>query len=412
MASAPPKPQERSIAIRKLRRLSPRSLLTHLTGPIIRIYQIQRNIARFIKERRTRKILQFFRGYSALVVVISSALLVTATNFAAGLQSSGFLFGYFGTNEANGSPLADRFFLKTAEETDLVLAPLAEAKTTPNPNATNSQSSNNPMLIQGQALVAGTSPVRKDPEEDGGVVIYTVQPGDTVSQIAAAHHITVNTILWANDMSDVNQISPGDKIFILPVSGLSYTVKSGDDINSIAKKYNADKDKIIAFNSLPANGSLTVGENIIIPGGEEQAAPPAATPSPSGLGIAQRQYESFNSSSDSGTLLSGRGGTGHNFPYGYCTWYVAQRVYVPWSGNAGAWLYNAKADGYATGRTPRPGAIMVAAESYYGHVAYVEKVNDNGTFVVSEMNYDAWAKKDYRTVSDSDPVIRGFIYTK
>ncbi|MDR3559245.1 MAG: LysM peptidoglycan-binding domain-containing protein [Candidatus Pacebacteria bacterium] len=356
------------------------------------------------------KILHLFRGYSALVVVVSSALLVSVTNFAAGFQSGGFLFGYFGVNESTDSPLADKFFLKTAAETDLALAPLAEAKTAPKPGADNSQSgSNDSMLLQGQALVAGTSPVKRDPEEGGGVAIYTVQSGDTVSQIAANHNVTVNTILWANDLDNVDQIAPGDKIFILPVSGLSYTVKSGDDINSIAKKYNAEKDKIIAFNDLPANGELTVGQDILIPGGEKET--PKPTPPTGSFGIAQRQYESFGSGS-SGTLLSGRGGTGHAFPYGYCTWYVSQRVYVPWSGNAGAWLYNAKSDGYSTGRAPRPGAIMVAAESAYGHVAYVEKVNSNGTFVVSEMNYDAWAKKDLRTVSNSDPFIRGFIYSR
>jgi LysM repeat protein len=382
----------------------------NLTSPIVRVYQTQRNIARFIKERRTVKILHLFRGYSALAVVVSSALLVSATNLAAGLQSSGFLFGYFGINENAGSSLSGKFFLKTAAETDLALAPLAEAETTPGIGANNSQSgSDDPMLLQGQALVAGTSPVKKDPAENGGLIIYTVKSGDTVSQIAASHNVTINTILWANNLDNVDQISPGDKIFILPVSGLSYTVKSGDDINSIAKKYNANKDKIIAFNGLPANGDLTVGQSIIIPGGEKETPQPA--PSSGSFSIAQRPYESFGSGS-SGTLLSGRGGTGHAFPYGYCTWYVAQRVYVPWSGNAGAWLYNAKSDGYATGRTPRPGAIMVAAESAYGHVAYVEKVNSDGTFVVSEMNYDAWAKKDYRTVSDSDPYIRGFIYSR
>ena len=357
------------------------------------------------------KILHLFRGYSAFVVVVSSALLVGVTNFAAGLQSSGFLFGYFGVNENVGNPLADKFFLKTAAETDLALAPLAEAKTAPDPNDNDSQSnSDDPMLLQGQALVADTSPVKKDPKEDGGLSIYTVQSGDTVSQIATDHNVTVNTILWANNLDNVDQISPGDKIFILPVSGLNYTVKSGDDINSIAKKYNADKDKIIAFNGLPANGDLTVGQSIIIPDGEKET-PKTTTPQSGSFGIAQRPYESFNSDS-SGTLLSGRGGTGHSFPYGYCTWYVSQRVYVPWDGNAGTWIYHAKSAGYSTGRTPRPGAIMVAAESSYGHVAYVEKVNGDGTFDVSEMNYDAWAKKDFRTVSSSDPLIRGFIYTR
>ncbi len=57
-------------------------------------------------------------------------------------------------------------------------------------------------------------------------------------------------------------IMPGDTLFILPVSGVKYTVKEGDNIDAIASKFKAEKDKIIAFNDLPANGALDVGEEI------------------------------------------------------------------------------------------------------------------------------------------------------
>ena len=43
---------------------------------------------------------------------------------------------------------------------------------------------------------------------------------------------------------------------------------------------------------------------------------------------------------------------------------------------------NAAAQGYATGTTPRAGAIAEMP----GHVAYVESVNGDGTLVISEMN--------------------------
>jgi surface antigen len=374
-----------------------------------RIYRIQRSIARFIKAHRTIKVLHLFRNYSALVVVISSVFLVSATNFAAGRESSGFLFGYFGTNESYDNPLKDKFFLKSSKKTDVALAPLSEARRAPDPTAQNND--DNSLVTQGQALVAGTSPVKKDPEEDGGVIIYEVRSGDSVSAIAAKYSITVNTILWSNEMDNVDQIMPGDKIFILPISGLNYVIQKGDDIDSIAKKFKSDRDKIIAFNTLPANGELKEGEQITIPGGQKDV-PRAAHPSSSAsqstgaFGIAERPYSSFT---PSGKLLSGSGGSGHSFPYGYCTWYVAQRKYIPWSGNAGAWLYNAKSMGYATGKTPRVGAIMVSSESWWGHVGIVESVSGS-TFTVSEMNYKAWAKKDIRTIAIGERVIRGFIY--
>jgi len=357
----------------------------------------------FIKEHRTIKVLHLFRNYSAFIVVVSSAFLVSATNLAAGRESSGFLFGYLGTNENNESPIKDAFFAKTSNQKNIALARLAEAKTLPDPAKADKNPENTPLIIQGQSLVAETSPVRKDPEEDGGVIIYEVKDGDTIGSIAVANHISINTILWSNELDDVDSIMPGDKIFILPVSGLTYKVKSGDTIDSIAKKYKADKSKIISFNDLPANGKLEVGQEIVIPDGQKEITVPKPT---SPLGIPERQYEPFESG---GKTLKGKAGTGHSFPYGYCTWYVAQKRYVPWGGNAGTWLYHTKASGYKTGRTPRPGAIMVTSESWWGHVAIVEKISGS-TMTVSEMNYKAWGKKDFRTVNIHSRVIKGYIY--
>lgn len=333
--------------------------------------------------------------------------MVSATNFTAGRESSGFLFGYFGTEENYDNPLKDKMFLTSSKKTNVALAPLAEAKTSPDPESKEEDES--PLMLQGQALVAGLSPVRKDPEEDGGVEIYEVKPGDTVSQIAADHHITVNTILWANEMDNVNDIMPGDKIFILPVSGMTYTVKKGDTIDSVADKYKADKSKIIAFNSLPANGELKEGEEITIPDGQKevpQSTSGSSSSSSTSIGIAPRQYDTFSSGK---SVLSGKAGSGHSFPYGYCTWYVASRRYVPWGGNAGTWLYHAKSAGYSTGKAPRPGAIMVSSESWWGHVAIVESVS-GGSFTVSEMNYKGWAKKSTRIITTGSRFIKGFIY--
>ncbi len=369
------------------------------------IHRKQKSIVIFIKERRTIKILHLFRSYSALAVVVSSALLVSATNLAAGHESSGFLFGYFGTSENYDSPLKDKIFLKTSEKTNLAMVPLAETKTAPDPNSKElEKNQDEAILMQGQALMASNSPIKKDPEENGGVVIYEVLDGDTIGKIAANHHVTINTVLWANEIDDIDSIKPGDKIFILPVSGLNYTVKKNDTLDNIAEKYKAEKDKIIAFNSLPANGEIKEGQEIVIPGGEQEI--PRQTAAPASFGIASRSYESFGAV---GKILGGKAGAGHSFPYGYCTWYVAQKRYVPWGGNAGTWLYRAKSAGYATGKKPRVGSIVVTSESWWGHVGIVEKVSGSA-ITISEMNYKGWAKKSTRVLSLASRSIKGFIY--
>jgi len=110
-------------------------------------------------------------------------------------------------------------------------------------------------------------------------------------------------------------------------------------------------------------------------------------------------------------------GAGNGFTYGYCTWWVAQKRYIPWRGNAVEWWWNARPFGFAEGPTPRVGAVMVmgvSGTSMQGHVAYVESVRPDGSFVVSEMNWwgvpgGGWNRVDYRTVTSMRGVL-GFIY--
>ncbi len=340
------------------------------------------------------------------MVVLSSALLVSATNLSAGKESSGFLFGYFGNAEDNfENPIANKMSIQTDQETDLALVPLAQADLTVDPKA-KFEKEEEAFIMQDQSLVASISPVKIDPEEDGGVKIYEVQSGDTVSGIAKNFGITTNTILWANEIDNIDSIKPGDKIFILPVAGLSYTVKSGDSLKSIAEKYKAKEDKIIAFNDLPANGVITPGMEIIIPEGQQDI--PQVAPVVPSTGLAARPYEPFVPGA--GKKVSSANGTGHRFPYGYCTWYVASKRNIPWSGNAGTWLYRAKAMGYSTGRAPRAGAIVVTTEDRrYGHVAIVERVSGDN-IIVSEMNYVGWGKRSTRTLDADSRVIKGYIY--
>jgi len=110
-------------------------------------------------------------------------------------------------------------------------------------------------------------------------------------------------------------------------------------------------------------------------------------------------------------------GGGNGFSYGYCTWWVAHKRYIPWRGNAAQWWWNARPFGFAEGATPRAGAVMVmgiSSTSPQGHVAYVESVNPDGSFVVSEMNWwgvpgGGWNRVDYRTVTSMRGIL-GFIY--
>lgn len=374
------------------------------------IHRFQRKCVVCFKQHKTVRALHLFRHYSALTVVVSSAFLVTGTNIAAREKPDGVLSGYF----RNGNSAFSKQLSREAPDRhkSLSVVPLAVASNVVDTEARLEDPSE--IEKSSNTIIASSdlSPViQEDPEEGGGVKIYTIEEGDTISKIAQNNHITVNTILWANDLENVDEIRPGDQIFILPVAGLKHIVAEGDTIENISKKYHGNKDRIIAFNDLPANGRLETGQELMIPDGYKDTPP--AQPNTGSI-LDRRQY----ATSTGGTAtdisgwrtLDGKAGTGHRFPYGYCTWYVSQKRFVPWGGNAGTWIYNAKALGYRTGRTPKVGSIVVTTENrYYGHVALVEKVSgDNIT--VSEMNYVGWGKTNRRTLSTGSRSIKGYIY--
>lgn len=257
------------------------------------------------------------------------------------------------------------------------------------------------------AMVPITNPTSEEFQTSGDdVFIYKVEEGDTLSTIAQKYSITTNTILWANDLSSESTIKPGDEIFILPITGIEHEVKSGDTVKSLAKKYDAKKENIISFNDIPANGELTVGEKIIIPDGKQKDQPRYLNPQINRF-AAQNNLDPASLQITPSAKLSKY--PAHRFPYGWCTWYVASRRHVPWGGNAGTWLYHARAYGASTGKAPRKGAIIVTRESRWGHVGIVEKVSGSKV-TISEMNYRGWGVKSSRTLSASSSIIKGYIY--
>jgi surface antigen len=357
--------------------------------------------------------LHIFRNYSALSVVVGSAFLVTGTNIVAEDGSNGFLAGYFQAESSDNTLSRHKIAAQTSKKDSLSLVPLASASTKVDPDEKDTVLSVADMTAgsQDSRIVATSTGMMRDPEEDGGVTIYTVKEGDTVSGIAAKNLITVNTILWANDLENVDAIKPGDQIFILPVAGVTHIVQNGETLDVIAQKYHADKERIIAFNELPANGDIKTDQEIVIPDGQKEFPKPTVDTSDT----LRRQYATSSGVgaatdiSSGWKKLEGKAGAGHRFPYGYCTWYVAQKRYVPWSGNAGTWLYNARAQGYKTSKSPSVGAIVVTTDSpYYGHVALVESVS-GGSITVSEMNYRGWGKVNRRVIPTVSRSIKGYI---
>ena len=137
------------------------------------------------------------------------------------------------------------------------------------------------------AVVAGgtalSKPIIFPGQSFGGtrdkIIVYEVQAGDSLGSIAQKFQINIATILWENNLGINSYLHPGDKLRILPVSGLTHTIKKGDTLKKIAALYGASTEDVVKFNKLKADGSdLVTGEKILIPNGVKQQQRSVAPP--------------------------------------------------------------------------------------------------------------------------------------
>ncbi|MBI2865287.1 MAG: M23 family metallopeptidase [Chloroflexi bacterium] len=107
-------------------------------------------------------------------------------------------------------------------------------------------------------------------QEPQGPTTYEVRSGDSVTSIAQRFGITPETIVSANALDDADSLAVGDKLTILPVSGVLHVVRAGDTVESIARQYQVDADIIIEseYNNLSEPYILSVDQKIVVPGGK------------------------------------------------------------------------------------------------------------------------------------------------
>ena len=236
-----------------------------------------------------------------------------------------------------------------------------------------------------------TSNSSRPSTNSGGGSYYTVQAGDSLSLIASKYGTTYQNIMRLNGLNNFF-IYPGQKLKVSGTASSSnstsnssrpstnssggsyYTVQAGDSLSLIASKYGTTYQNIMRLNGLN-NFFIYPGQKLKVTG---------------------------NASTNSGSTTTTN--RGYNTPvfnhqnlytWGQCTYHVFNRraeigkgISTYWW-NANNWDNAAAADGYTIDNRPTVGSIAQTDVGYYGHVMFIERVNNDGSILVSEMNYSA-----------------------
>jgi LysM repeat protein len=116
---------------------------------------------------------------------------------------------------------------------------------------------------------------------------HTVQPGETLWDIANQYGVTLEALAAANELADPNTLEPGQRLVIPEAEGAggeeptptgsssetqgvsteqrTHTVVDGDTLWGIALEYDTTVDEIARLNDLDPDGVLTVGQQLLIP---------------------------------------------------------------------------------------------------------------------------------------------------
>ena len=150
--------------------------------------------------------------------------------------------------------------------------------------------SNPNLVVAGQSLRLPGSSAASAGSSGGGSV--TVQPGDTLSDIADRQGVSLNQLMQANGITNPNMVVAGQKL-VLPGSRRAtaaaapralptapYTVKSGETISEIADRFGTSTERLIQLNGISNPNLVVAGTRLAIPGRPSSSAAPRSTAAP------------------------------------------------------------------------------------------------------------------------------------
>jgi murein DD-endopeptidase MepM/ murein hydrolase activator NlpD len=120
-------------------------------------------------------------------------------------------------------------------------------------------------------VVEAVLPVEKNAQAQN--TVYLIKSGDTLITIARKFQVSLEQLAAMNKLRNPNKISVGQTLAIPAVGAgdkqpVNYQIKQGDTLWDIAKMYSSEMEAIIAANQLKNPDLLMVGDQLVIPAGD------------------------------------------------------------------------------------------------------------------------------------------------
>ncbi|MCP4415823.1 MAG: LysM peptidoglycan-binding domain-containing protein [Chloroflexi bacterium] len=139
--------------------------------------------------------------------------------------------------------------------------------------------------VAGEATAVPEATTAPDPSTPRGEVNHTVVSGDTISGLSLLYDISVEAIVAANDIPNVDSLEVG-QVLIIPAEGTvveatavpveptavppvteerTHIVRAGENLFRIGIQYGFSYQELASYNNIPNPHDLDVGQVIKIP---------------------------------------------------------------------------------------------------------------------------------------------------
>lgn len=173
------------------------------------------------------------------------------------------------TENPNNTPINTESISYTVQPGDTLSSIASRYGTTVQEIAQINNIANPNLIFPGQVLrILTNSTIEGSETRATGSITYTVQRGNTLSQIASTYGVTVSHIVELNDIANPNLIFPGEKLRITDSTNTTlnpvlqnnfYTVRRGDTLSGIARRYGVTVQYLVNLNGIR-------NPNLIYPG--------------------------------------------------------------------------------------------------------------------------------------------------